>query len=194
MKIAFDAKRAFCNPSGLGNYSRMVIRQLCEYYPENEYLLYSPQNGSVDPDFPPPKAELKLPETFISRLFNSYWRSYSLKNILINEKPDIFHGLSNELPLNIHRSNIKSVVTIHDLIFIRFPDLYKHIDRNIYLKKFKYASKNADIVIAVSEQTKRDLIHFFNTPEEKIKVVYQSGDPLFSKKLNKEEIKNVREK
>ena len=39
MKIAFDAKRFFNNTSGLGNYSRDLVRILSTYYPENEYIL-----------------------------------------------------------------------------------------------------------------------------------------------------------
>ncbi len=194
MKIAFDAKRAFRNSSGLGNYSRMIIRQLCQYYPDNEYIMYSPHNGIIDQDFPPENSRLILPESTVSKIFRSYWRSYSLKNIIQKDKPDIFHGLSNELPLNIHKSGIRTVVTIHDLIFLRFPELYKYIDRKIYLRKFRYASENADIVIAVSEQTKKDLQNYFNIPENKIRVVYQSGNPIFSKKLDPHKVENIREK
>lgn len=194
MKIAFDAKRAYRNSSGLGNYSRMVIRQLCEYYPHNEYIMYSPKNGSIDPDFPPGNSKLILPQKPVYKLFNAYWRSYHLKNILEKEKPDIFHGLSNELPFNIHKTRIKTVVTIHDLIFIRFPELYKYIDRKIYSRKFRYASENADLVIATSEQTKKDIITFFGVKEKKVKVVYQSGNPVFNYELNSDEIKWIRNK
>lgn len=42
MKIAFDAKRAAQNRTGLGNYSRFVIEGLSRYCPENKYLLYTP--------------------------------------------------------------------------------------------------------------------------------------------------------
>lgn len=194
MKIAFDAKRAFRNSSGLGNYSRMVIRQLCEYYPQNEYIMYSPKNGSIDPDFPPHNAKLILPKKPVYKFFNAYWRSYHLKNILEKENPDIFHGLSNEIPFNLHKTKVKTIVTIHDLIFIRFPDLYRYIDRKIYSRKFRYASENADLVIAASEQTKKDIIEFFGIPEKKIKVVYQSGNPMFSHKLNSDEINWIKNK
>ena len=42
MKIAFDAKRALNNSSGLGNYSRNLLNALTFYFPENEYLLFTP--------------------------------------------------------------------------------------------------------------------------------------------------------
>lgn len=191
MKIAFDAKRAFRNSSGLGNYSRTLIRQLCHYYPDNQYILYTPSSASLDPDFPPLNTRVETPKNFTSLIFKGLWRSYGIGKSIRKEKPDLFHGLSNELPFNIRTSGIKSIVTIHDLIFLRFPHLYKTIDRNIYLKKFRFASENADLVIAVSMQTKKDLMHYFGTPEEKIKVVYQSGNPLFSQVLSRKEIDKV---
>jgi glycosyltransferase involved in cell wall biosynthesis len=194
MKIAFDAKRAFRNSSGLGNYSRTIIRQLSEFYPENKYILYSPKGGNIDIDFPPGNTSSVFPSGFFSKIFTSYWRSYSLGRILKQTQPDVFHGLSNELPMNIHKSGVKRLVTIHDLIFFRYPDLYQFIDRKIYHKKFLYASENADKVIAVSEQTKKDIIRYLGIPGEKIEVVYQSWDPRYNKKHTAEEIRNIRKK
>ena len=46
MNIAFDAKRITNNATGLGNYSRFIVRTLAEYYPENNYMLCSPSQGN----------------------------------------------------------------------------------------------------------------------------------------------------
>lgn len=194
MKIAFDAKRAFRNFSGLGNYSRMVIHQLCEYYPDNEYVLFTPLSGKTENTFPPVNTRLVTPESPLLKVFNSYWRTYSIGNALKKEKFDIYHGLSNELPFNIHKTSVKSIVTIHDLIFLRFPGLYKPVDRQIYLRKFKYAALNSHLVIAISNQTRSDVINYFNIPEEKIRVVYQSGNPYFSKIYSEDDLNKIRQK
>ena len=68
------------------------------------------------------------------------------------------------LPLNIHQSEVKSIVTIHDLIFLRYPQYYHSIDRKIYTYKFRKACENADKIIAISECTKRDIIEYFRIP------------------------------
>ena len=60
------------------------------------------------------------------------------------------------------KNRTKKIVTIHDLIFLRYPDFYPFIDRKIYRKKFKSACKKADEIIAISEQTKKDIIEFFD--------------------------------
>jgi hypothetical protein len=48
MKIGFDSKRLFCNFTGLGNYSRTLVRNLCHFYPENDYFLYSSSVKDTD--------------------------------------------------------------------------------------------------------------------------------------------------
>ncbi len=98
----------------------------------------------------------------------------------------LFHGLSNELPLGLARRSIRSVVTIHDLIFLRYPAYYKFIDRKIYEWKFRSACRRADRIIAVSECTKRDIVKFFGIDPDKIDVVYQGCDTMFAEPVTEE--------
>jgi glycosyltransferase involved in cell wall biosynthesis len=124
-------------------------------------------------------------------MLKSYWRSFLLSKRLVKDGIDIYHGLSNELPYNLQKTNVKSVVTIHDLIFMRYPEWYNPIDRQIYTYKFRYSSKIAQAVIAISEQTKTDLIDYFKMDEKKIKVVYQGCNEVFKQQLSKEEIEKL---
>jgi len=109
-------------------------------------------------------------------------------------KLDIYHGLSHELPLGIEYTGIKTVVTIHDLIYVRFPEYFTKIDRAIYDRKFRYACQAATRIHAISEQTKYDLTSYFNVPEEKIDVVYQSINPLFFEEVSEVDKEVVRKK
>jgi hypothetical protein len=63
------------------------------------------------------------------------------------------------------------VVTIHDLIFERYPEQFSKIDIKIYRHKFQYACKHADRVIAISNQTRQDIIDFYQTDPSKIDVL-----------------------
>ncbi len=182
--IGFDAKRAFFNRSGLGNYSRDTIRILSSAFPENQYLLYSPGKPEENLFTRPENTSLKLPHGYFNSFFSSYWRSNGIIKDLIKDGVEIFHGLSNEVPFNIQKSGIKSVVTIHDLIFLTHPQFYKSIDRNIYKKKFLYSCKNSDQIISVSQKTKEDIINYFGIREEKISVVYQGCNPIFNSEAN----------
>jgi glycosyltransferase involved in cell wall biosynthesis len=69
---------------------------------------------------------------------------------------------------------VKTVVSIHDLIFLRYPEFYKPIDRKIYTSKFRHACRDANKIIAISQQTKSDIMEFFGTAENKIDVIYQA--------------------
>ena len=92
----------------------------------------------------------------------------------------MFHGLSGELPIGIRKSGIKSVVTIHDLIFLRHPEFYHWIDTKIYAWKFRQTIREADHIIAISECTKRDIIEYGDVDESKISLIYQSCAPKFT--------------
>jgi glycosyltransferase involved in cell wall biosynthesis len=190
MKIGFDAKRAFFNQSGLGNYSRTLIQQMSILFPENEYFLFSPKDSSVSSVFPPLNTQIIKPSLYLHKQFPSIWRSAFMGKDIRKFRIQLFHGLSNELPIDIQKSKARSVVTIHDLIFLRYPNLYKKADRAIYKSKFERSCKLADAIVAISEQTKTDIIQFFNIPPDKIHVIYQGCSPLYYSVAN-EDMKNV---
>ncbi|MGI4805950.1 MAG: glycosyltransferase family 4 protein [Janthinobacterium lividum] len=184
LKIGFDAKRAFLNKTGLGNYSRGVVEALAKWYPENDYHLYTTKVGTgIGSDFfgELEKTKIHRPKT---NSFKSLWRSSGMVQDLLRDKIHLYHGLSQELPFGIKKSGIKTVVTIHDLIYLKYPEYFGLINRKIYQWKARYACETADAIIAVSEQTKADLVTHFNINPQKINVVYQSCDPIFSQLKN----------
>ena len=194
MKIGFDAKRAFCNSRGLGNYSRGTIAALTRLRPDNEYFLFTPE---IEPQFENlsfQNSTIIKPSSFFSEKFSSLWRTSLCVSDIKSLNLDIFHGLSHELPLGIGRCKARSVVTIHDLIFITHPQLYPAIDRMTYTLKYRHSCNAADKIIAISQQTKTDIINHWKIPEEKIEVVYQGCNPIFQKPVSEEEITNVRNK
>lgn len=192
MRIGFDAKRAYQNGTGLGHYSRTLIQSLAKTFPENDYFLFAPKitdrfNSNLYPNLQP-ISPTKFPYTFLK----AAWRSSGVKKELAALNINLYHGLSHEIPAGIHHTGIKSVVTIHDLIFERYPAQYNPIDVFIYRKKFKHACKNADAIIAISKQTKQDLVEIYQLPADKITVCYQSCDPSFMQQVTSEEKETIR--
>lgn len=178
MKIGFDAKRAFLNTSGLGNYSRNTLFALRTYFPGYNYLLFTPEiNRKVFDDYK--QFTIVSPQNIVFKKLGSFWRSFFLVSLARRHQVDLFHGLSNELPRGIRNSGIPSVVTIHDVVFMRYPEFYKSVDRKIYFKKVKHACKSATRIIAISRQTKQDLVTFFNVPPERIEIIHQPVAPVF---------------
>ncbi len=195
MNIGFDAKRITHNATGLGNYGRFIVRVLARYYPNERYFLYTPSAGKETLRSSMEKLDsvtFRFPGKMYIKWLKSVWRSFFLLADLQKNGIKVFHGLSNELPYGLQKRNIRSVVTIHDLIFLRYPEFYKPIDRLIYTYKFKRACRKADRIIAVSEMTKKDIIRFFGTDPSKIDVVYQGCDPAFLQTVTEQKKKEVR--
>ena len=195
MRIGYDGKRAVFNSTGLGNYSRLLVDVLSDTYPEHEYILFSPRlqsNPRLEPLLKKPNVSVEIPDTAIGRAASSIWRIQGITSQLSRSKIDLVHGLSGELPLNISTSNIPTVVTIHDLIFRKFPECYSAIDREIYDYKFRNAAVNATRVLAISECTKRDLINEYDINPERIDVVYQGCHAQFKRTPTQEEIDSVK--
>lgn len=189
MKIAFDGKRFFNNSSGLGNYSRDLVRILATYFPENKYVLLNKDQSEKG------KEILKLPNvSFQKTLAGNFSRQFKMGKDAQQINADIFHGLSGELPLKWTDKSIKKVVTIHDLIFMRFPQYYSFFDRKIHFWKFKIAVEQADLIIAISEQTKLDIIEFLKVPEERIRVIYQGCHHAFKESQSEEFLNSITEK
>lgn len=193
MKIAFDAKRAYQNSTGLGHYSRTLISSLATYYPAHSYYLVAPKLTSQFDITGFKNIHHVTPSNYVFTKLNSFWRSYGVKKDLIEEGINLYHGLSHEIPVGIQKTGIKSVVTIHDLIFERYPSQYNKIDRMIYRKKFIYSCKNADHIIAISKQTKDDIINFYNIDKGKISICYQSCNPAFAVAVSDEEKNRIRQ-
>jgi glycosyltransferase involved in cell wall biosynthesis len=194
MRIGLDAKRAFNNTSGLGNYSRFVISGLIERYPADEYFLFTPRVSETFRQFYPATGQAKvITPTNWHKALPALWRTFRLGTDLKKQNIGLYHGLSNELPAGLP-SNLKQVVTIHDLIFIRYPELYKPIDRQVYHYKFRYACRRADKIIAISEQTRQDIMEQYKIPAEKIEVIYQDCNPIFHQLLPAEKLGLVKQK
>lgn len=176
MKIAYDAKRIFHNYSGLGNYGRNLVEALAEYFPQHQYLFYNPYQGSIP--FQVSAGQERRP-AISNKLYGQMWRRSLLAKQVKAEKADVFHGLSGELPSGLKKRKIATVLTVHDLIFLRYPELYKRIDRNIYKRKARQGTRDADLVVAISQQTRNDLIELLGVAPEKIKVIGQSCEKVF---------------
>ena len=184
--IGYDAKRIVRNASGLGNYGRTLINDLSKLDVDTRLLLYAPDEGRKE-----------LREQIVrrnnvafryapcrTRLGKDLWRRRGIVKDLVNDGVRLFHGLSGELPTGLCKAGIRSVVTIHDLIFLRHPEYYHPLDVWLYRRKFHATLKEADRVIAISECTKRDILYYSHFPEDRIDVIYQSCSARFAQPLD----------
>ncbi|MCD8266521.1 MAG: glycosyltransferase family 4 protein [Prevotellaceae bacterium] len=198
MRIGFDAKKAVGNLTGIGNYSRLVINATEKRRPNDTCLLFAPEpKGGLAEGLEGRAAaacRLVLYPRRKGPLRREWWRCRGMVKDLRRLSVDLFHGLSNELPWGLRQSGIRSVVTIHDLIFLRLPHTYGWLSRLILRAKTRHACRIADRIIAVSQRTRQDIVELYHIRESKIDVVYQGCDPAFSRKVSEAELQAVREK
>lgn len=151
-RIGYDAKRYYHNKTGLGNYSRTLVHDVTTLRPDTDAVLYDSK---------------------------TWERTFRLGRKAASEGCQLFHGLSNELPRDIVKAGIPSVVTMHDVAWRTFPDMYTMIDRHIYDMKYGWSAQHATRVVCISESTKRDVMRFYGVPEERIDVIYQPVQRMF---------------
>jgi glycosyltransferase involved in cell wall biosynthesis len=195
MNIGFDAKRLFRNFTGLGNYSRFIVSALTSQFPDHRYILFTP------PFNPHPETHPILSDQSVQvvqpsglwRLSGPLWRTMGMTLTAEVRHLNVFHGLSHELPMGLP-SHIPKVVTVHDLIFYRYPGLYNPIDVSIYKAKIRSACRRADVVVAISRQTADDAVAFLKVPPSRVRVVYQGCHPQFSHRISPDDISRVRQK
>ena len=163
MNIAFDAKRYYHNHTGLGNYSRTLVHNLQTYCPQHNYILLDA--GSME-------------------------RTFRLGHRAAKLGAEVLLGLSNEIPFDIDwrkPSPVRGIVTMHDVAWRTFPQMYKALDRRIYDWKYGSSCQRAHRVLCISECTKRDVMRFYGVPEERIAVVYQPVQSHFYQPMSEAE-------
>ena len=195
LTIGYDAKRAVSNGTGLGNYCRTLLNDLGTIDTTDSFRLYVPDLGRDDL-----RSQLDMPRNMsfvtpankLAKPLRSLWRIKGIVNDLKRDGVDIYHGLTGELPLGLSEAGIKSVVTIHDLIFMRCPEYYNPVDVAIYKWKVRNAIRQADRIIAISECTRRDIMELGEIDDSRIHVVYQSCDTRFRQQVSPEQKQDVR--
>lgn len=195
LTIGYDAKRAVSNGTGLGNYCRTLLNDLGTIDTTDSFRLYVPDLGRDDL-----RSQLDMPRNMnfvtpankLVKPLRSLWRIKGIVNDLKRDGVDIYHGLTGELPLGLSEAGIKSVVTIHDLIFMRCPEYYNPVDVAIYKWKFRNAIRQANRIIAISECTRRDIMELGEIDDSRIDVVYQSCDTRFRQQVSPEQKQDVR--
>ncbi|GAB6113516.1 glycosyltransferase family 4 protein [Desulfomicrobium salsuginis] len=192
MHIGFDGKRFFQNVTGLGNYARSTVLGLAENFPQHRYTLYAPRLGGPFCTMPLPNALHVQEACPVGRAFPALWRSLAIPVAASRDRVDIYHGLSHELPLTNFPPQVRTVVTMHDLLFLTHPHLYPWADRKLYAWKYQRSCLRADLVVAISTRTADDVQEFFGVSPDRIRVAYQSCDPAFSATMDASSLDGLR--
>ncbi len=168
MLIGIEAERANIDQTtGVEHYARQMILALAQIDRQNSYVLYLRTK--------PRKWILDLPENFKYKVipFPIFWTQLRISWEMLWHMPDALFVMASALPL-IHPK--QSVVTIHDLGWEFYPETFGKFMRKYLRFSTWFACKFAARIIAVSEQTKKDLSAKYRLPENKVAVVHHGFD------------------
>lgn len=176
-RIGIDARKYF--DFGIGTYIRQLTRALHELVPSHSFVLFvSPgENGRIPSD-----ERVEKVVTDVGKYTLREWLLYA--RTVQRQQIDLFHEPHYTLPAGL---SVQSVVTIHDLIHLKFPEYFSTGARAYAWFMMRHAVRNSGAVIAVSERTKQDIVERFGVEEEKIRVVYNGIGKHF-RKLEQSEI------
>lgn len=191
MKIAIDALPFMTPKTGVGYYTYNLISEFLKIAPQNHYYLCDVLIGRIIynmyriedissfnyfSDYFSNISKLPFPlNGLIWFLLSQYAKAAGKTTKIKVEDADIFFGTNFR---GVFKKTLRNVITIHDMAHEYYPEaMSKRI--YIYLKRLQQSAEKADLIIADSENTKKDILKFLGVSEKKVKVIYPGVDTIF---------------
>lgn len=174
MRVAIDMQTTLGQPTGIGFYVSNLVHSIERIDRKNEYIKLLPQK----------QEDFRSVERFL-------WDQITVPGRARQAKADLLHQPGFSAPVMFGKP---VVVTIHDLIAIRFGKDIPTGSRLYFGKWMPFSYRYADHIIAVSEHTKRDIMELLGVPNEKITVIYEAMDEAFQPIRDKRAIERVKQK
>lgn len=177
MRIAIDARVIERKMTGIGRYLDDLLNGLTDHDSVNEYTLFTTvplekynkeyyRNVVLD--------KLK----FNSKMYSPLWLNFVLKNHLLENNFDVFFSPNNLCPA-VSSGKLKSVITIHDIMFKMDKNYYSALYRTYLNIMLGSSVKSASKIITISEYSKKDIIKYYGVNKDKLDVIYRAAHPKF---------------
>ncbi len=183
MRIGIDFTAAVRERAGIGRYARELIRALARCDRSNAYVLLAPWDARAELlqfDWPSNFTVRRVPVT--ERLLAALWHRarFPWPVEAFTGPVDVFYSPDFLLPPTRAR---KTIVTVHDLSYVRVPECFPAVLLNYLNATVPRAVRRADLVLADAASTKRDVHEIYHVAPEKVAVLYSAADPRFSPEI-----------
>ena len=192
MNIAIDATILRRQNSGTGFYIINLITGLLEVDEDNEYIIFGDKEIINKLVYINKKNFTLENAKFKSRVIRVFWQLFVLPFKLKKLKINVLHSTNYITPL--FKFNFKIIVTIHDLTFFLFPEMFTITKRLLFKFLVPFFIKRSDEIIVPSESTKEDILRLFKINQEKIAVTFESYPAYYNSEINKLNSKAILEK
>lgn len=172
MKIAIDATIIRKENTGTGFYIINLINGLAKIKDGNDYYIF--MNNELSKEFFNFENNNFhiINKNFKNRIFRVIWQFFLFPFELKKLKVRVLHSPNYITPL--FKLGFKVIVTIHDLTFYLFPEKFTVTKRLLFKYMLPLFIKISDKIIAVSNNTKKDILKFFKISERKVIVTFES--------------------
>ena len=188
--IGFDARQAMTNGDEFSSYSRLVIEAMALSAPRHSYFrpyvtLRLPNKGyeAIERLH---NVETMEPDGGLWRKLPLLWRSWRIGHDLHNGNVELYHGLTEHIPVGLASRGIRTVVTVHNMAFLYDKSILNSPENFISRIYMGRMLQRVDRIVAVSESVKRDIIKHFNIYEDKVDVVYRGVGKTFTETVTQE--------
>ena len=181
MKIAFDVSQTGRLKAGCGYFADSLIRSLAELDTENAYIL-QPTFGDFfwDPDWPVATCHISHPNFRRGHGHTSFaeaqcfWRKAGAEIETALDSPDVIHSNNFFCPIRLPKARL--VYTLHDLAFLEYPEWTTEPNRLGCFTGVFHASLHADLIVAISDYSRRHFLKTFpHYPEDRAVVIYPAS-------------------
>lgn len=183
MKIGIDARLVYYHQAGIGQYILRLTQALALLDHEDQFTLFTSRK-----DRTPILEQSNFKRQELWTPSHHRFEPAALSLELARFSLDVLHSPDFIPPASVHA---KSVITVHDLAFLLFPDFLTRPSARYY-SRVDIAAHKADHIIAVSESTKRDTVRLLGVPEEKITVIPEAAHPIFAPITSPEPLERIR--
>lgn len=196
--IGFDAKYANVGNNTQSSYARFVIEAIAEACPRHSYLrMYVPsreEHAEYDALASRHNVESMEPDGSLWRKMPWLWRLWPIGRDMQRGDVRLYHSLTSFLPYGLERRGIRTIVTVHNLEFLRLRGLFSPL-HNMYRRAAMLSSlTRADRIVALSESIKHDLVRYLRIDSDKIDVIYRGCHHRFAEPITPETLAAVRDR
>lgn len=196
MNIGLDGSYAILkNNTTEGNYSKIVVDALAEFFPRHKIYVYTPwiENRSTATTLAmQANVIVKQPRKSVNKKLWMHWKG--LVQELRRHHIHLYHGLAGRLPCGMRKAHARTVVTIHSLAYSRYAGDYGWWNRTKKAFNTRHACRQADAIITTSEHSRQDIIDVLGINPDRIHVIYPAVDRRFLTHIIDAELDAVRSK
>jgi glycosyltransferase involved in cell wall biosynthesis len=192
MKIAINGRFLLKPFTGIGQVTKNLFGELAKIESKNEYVFVVP--SEIKGNFPKNVKIEVLPEKKMpAGVRKTWWEQVSFQEFV--RKGDfqmvIFPYPANPWTSDFYKKGVKTVVMVHDCIPWKNRGYRRGLLSKMYQAQSRRAVKKADLVLTVSEYSKKDIVRLCGVDAAKVKVVYNDADEVYKKGVSDKEVSRV---